>query len=102
MPADNKLHECPHCHEMGISSMQKICSVTLLPAICPSCHQKSKVPIVYGLMALTAWMILTWVFIGLSIMAQMSFFLLGTIPAMIVCINRYLLRAPLEIPITPE
>lgn len=90
------LHECPHCHQNKISSYQKLFSVTFSPAVCPACGQLSNVPIVYGLMTLTAWVILTWVFIGLSIMAGMSFFLLGTIPAFIVCVDRYLLKAPLE------
>ena len=46
-------------------------------------------------MSLTAWIILTWVFIGLSIMSGMSFFLLGTIPAFIVCTDKYILQSPL-------
>jgi len=46
-------------------------------------------------MTLTAWIILTWVFIGLTLMTSMSFFLLGTIPAFIVCVDRYILKAPL-------
>ena len=29
-------------------------------------------------------------------MAGMSFFLLGTIPAFVVCVNKFLLAAPLE------
>ena len=48
-------------------------------------------------MSLTAWITLTWVFIGLSIMAGMSFFLLGTIPAFIVCIDKFILQSPLVI-----
>lgn len=92
-----EFHECPHCHEKRISSYQKIFSVSFSPAICPHCHQPSHVHIVNGLITLTAWIILTWLFIGLAIMAKMSFFLLGTIPAMIVCVNKYLLKAPLEI-----
>jgi hypothetical protein len=88
-------HECPHCHQKQISSFQKLFSVSFSPAICPVCNQPSNVPIVHGLMTLTAWILLTWLFIGLSIMAGMSFFLLGTIPAFIVCVDRYLLKAPL-------
>lgn len=88
-------HECPHCHEKVISSYQKIFSVSFSPAICPHCKKQSNVPIVHGLITLTAWIILTWVFIGLSIMAEMSFFLLGTIPSLVVCIDKYLLKAPL-------
>lgn len=90
------LHECPHCHEKQISSYQKMFSVSFSPVVCPVCKKESHVHIVQGLMMLTAWIILTWVFIGLAIMAGMSFFLLGTIPAFIVCVDRYLLKAPLE------
>lgn len=91
------LHECPHCLEKQISSYQKLFSVSFSPAICPSCHQQSFVPIIQGLMSLTAWIILTWVFIGLSIMSGMSFFLLGTIPAFIVCTDKYILQSPLVV-----
>jgi hypothetical protein len=76
-------------------------SVSFSPAICPVCHKPSNVHIVHGLITLTVWMLLTWLFIGLSIMAGMSFFLLGTIPAFIVCVQKYLLAAPLE-PRYPE
>ena len=89
------MHQCPHCHEEGISSYQKIFSVSFSPAACGVCGKLSKVPVVHGLMALTAWIILTWVFIALSIMAQMSFFLLGTIPAWVFAVRKYLLAAPL-------
>jgi len=91
------LHECPHCHEKKITSYQKVFSVFFSPVVCPECKQQSSVPIVQGLMTLTAWMILTWIFIGLAIMAGMSFFLLGTIPAFIVCVDRYLVNGPLVI-----
>ena len=90
------LHECPHCHQRQISTYQKLFSVSFSPAICPACLKHSNVHIVHGLITLTAWMILTWLFIGLAIMAGMSFFLLGTIPAFIVCVNSFLLQAPLE------
>lgn len=89
------LHECPHCHEKLITSYQKLFSVSFSPATCPRCGKESIVPIVHGLITLTAWIILTWVFIGLAILVGMSFFLLGTIPAFIFCVNRYLLTAPL-------
>ena len=96
------LHECPHCHEKQITSYQKIFSVAFSPAICPVCNEESIVPIVHGLITLTVWIILTWVFIGLAIMAGMSFFLLGTIPAFVFCVDRYLLLAPLIIKPEPE
>jgi len=91
-----QLHECPYCHEKEISSFQKLFSVMFSPAECPACHKTSNVPVVHGLITLTAWILLTWLFIGLAIMAGMSFFLLGTIPAFIVCVNKFLLAVPLE------
>lgn len=95
-------HECPHCHAKRISSYQKLFSVCFSPAICPECRKESSVHIIQGLKSLTAWIVLTWVFIGLSIMSGMSFFLLGTIPAFIVCMDRYILQASLEIRKVPE
>ncbi|MDG2176679.1 MAG: hypothetical protein P8M72_11200 [Gammaproteobacteria bacterium] len=89
------LHLCPHCHKEEISSYQKLFSVSFSPAVCPACNQESFVPIIQALIMLTVWTILTWVFIGLSIMSSMSFFLLGTIPAFIVCVDKYILKAPL-------
>ena len=91
------LHTCPHCQKKEISSYQKLFSVSFSPAICPACKQESYVPIVHGLITLTLWTILTWGFIGLSIMSSTSFFLLGTIPAFIVCVNKYILNTPLAI-----
>lgn len=91
----SNLHECPHCLEQKITSYQKIFSVSFSPAVCPACKQSSKVSIIQGLMTLTAWIILTWVFIGLTLMTSMSFFLLGTIPAFMVCVDKYILQAPL-------
>jgi len=90
-----KFYECPHCRKETVSSYQKIFSVSFSPAYCPQCRKQSYVSIIHGLTMLTAWMIMTWIFIGLAIMAGMSFFLLGTFPALIVCIDRYLLNAPL-------
>ena len=96
-----KLHQCPHCQQDNISSYQKLFSVAFSPAVCPTCNKESVVPIINGLMSLTAWIILTWVFIGLAIMAGMSFFLLGTIPAFIVCVDKYILNTPLVARETP-
>ena len=90
------MHKCPHCQQESITSLQKICSVSFAPARCAECHQLSYVHAIYGLFAMTTWIVITWVFIGLSYMSNSSFFLLGTIPAMILAVNKYLLDAPLR------
>lgn len=90
------MQECPHCHQEGITNLQKALSVYFGPAECALCHGRSYVHVIYGLAAMTTWIVLTWVFIGLSYMSRSSFFLLGTIPAMILAVNKYLLEAPLR------
>lgn len=89
------MHKCPHCQQAEISSWQKTISVFFGPAICSECHEKSYVHIIYALLALGTWIVLTWVFIGLSYLSGASFFLLGTIPAMVLAFNKFILRAPL-------
>lgn len=89
------MHKCPHCGHEAITTVQKLLSVNFGPAVCPHCHGRSYVHVINGLIALTLWIVLTWIFIGLSYMSRSSFFLLGTIPAMILSVNKYLVEAPL-------
>lgn len=90
------MQECPHCHREGITNLQKALSVYFGPAECAFCHEKSYVHVIYGLIAMTFWIVVTWVFIGLSYMSRSSFFLLGSAPAMFLAVNKYLLNAPLR------
>lgn len=91
------MHKCPHCQQETISNFKKILSVnTFTPVICPDCHEQAYTHIVYGLLALTGWIILTWVFIGLAYMSQTSFILLGTIPALFLVADKFLLKSPLQ------
>ena len=90
------MQKCPHCQQHGISNLQKLISVSFAPATCSLCKQQSYTHIIYGLYALTTWIAITWVFIGLSYMSRSSFFLLGTIPAMVLAVNKYLLQSPLR------
>lgn len=89
------MHECPHCKQESISSLQKIIAVSPIHATCTYCKRKSYIHILYGLIALTAWIIMTWMLIGLAYWFQMSFLLFGSVPAMIIAIDRYLVQAPL-------
>ncbi|MEX2366715.1 MAG: hypothetical protein WD601_08925 [Pseudohongiellaceae bacterium] len=89
------MHKCPHCQQKVITTTQKLLSVNFGPAVCRNCQGLSHVHIINGLIALTLWIVLTWVFIGLTWMSRSSFFLLGTIPALILSVNKYLIEAPL-------
>tara|TARA_R110000772_G_scaffold63282_14_gene141788 strand:+ start:1021 stop:1305 length:285 start_codon:yes stop_codon:yes gene_type:complete len=90
------MHECPHCKQESISTLQKIIAVTPLQATCMVCRQKSYIHIIYGLIALTVWIVMTWLLIGLAYLMQMSFLLLGSAPAMVIAVDRYLINAPLR------
>ena len=90
------MHECPHCKQASISTLQKLLAIAPLQVNCPACHQYSYVHVTYALVALTVWIIMTWVLIALSYWFQMSFLLFGAIPAMVIAVDRYLIRAPLS------
>lgn len=89
------MYQCPHCQEKGITSWQKLTSVSFAPATCQLCHKRSYLHVMHGLIALTFWIVLTWVFIGIAWMSRSSFFLIGTFPAMYLAVNRFMLGAPL-------
>ncbi len=89
------MHECPHCNRESISSMQKVLAVSPILATCKVCHRKSYIHILYGLIAMTVWIVMTWVLIGLAYFFQMSFLLFGSAPSLIIAIDRYLIQAPL-------
>ena len=90
------MHECPHCNQESISALQKLLAISPLQVSCNACHQYSHVHITYALIALTVWILMTWVLIALTYWFQMSFLLFGSIPAMIIAVDRYLVRAPLS------
>ena len=89
------MHVCPHCQAESISSLQKVFSVSFAPVICPNCKGRSYVHVLYGLLAMTTWIVLTWLFIGLSYMSRSSIFLLGSVPAAVVAVNKFMINAPL-------
>lgn len=90
------MHECPHCHQESISNLQKLLAISPMRARCKACQQYSYIYNTYALIALTVWIIMTWVLIALAYWFQMSFLLFGSIPAMVIAVDRYLLRAPLS------
>jgi len=90
------MYQCPHCEQPGISTLQKICSVSFAPVQCRLCHKRSYLHIVHGLYALITWVMLTWVFIGVALYQHMSIYLIGTIPSLLLAIDSCMLKAPME------
>lgn len=90
------MHECPHCNQESISTLQKLSAISPLQISCKACKHNSYVHNTYALVALTVWIIMTWILIGLAYWFQMSFLLFGTIPAMVIAVDRHLINAPLS------
>lgn len=90
------MHACPHCHQPGIRSLPKLVSLFLIPAQCRLCHKRSYLHHTHGVRAMVVWVSLTWVFIGIALFERMSIYLVGTIPALVFAIDKYLLKAPLQ------
>jgi hypothetical protein len=97
------MHTCPYCQQPGITGFRKICSITFVPgtipyvpAVCEYCHQRSYLDVMHGLYALGMWILLTWVFIGVALVQQKSIYLIGTIPALMFAVDKFMLKAPLS------
>jgi hypothetical protein len=90
------MHTCPHCQQKGISTLQKLTSVSFAPAVCQLCSKPSYLHVLHGLYALIIWIMLTWVFIGVALFLKMSIFLIGTVPALFLAVDMYMLKAPLR------
>lgn len=89
------LHACPHCHRPGVSSLQKITSLFFTPARCRLCDKRSYLHYAHGLRAMIVWVVLSWLFIGIALYQHMSIYLIGTFPALILAVDKFLLNAPL-------
>lgn len=90
------LHVCPHCHQPGVSTFQKLSSLCFRPASCQRCDRQSGLHYVHGLRAMITWVLLTWLFIGIALFQGFWIYLAGTIPAMLFAVDKYLLNAPLQ------
>jgi hypothetical protein len=90
------LHACPHCHQPGVSSNSKLNSLFFAPARCQLCRKYSYLHFEHGLRAMIAWVLLSWLFIGIAIYQHMSIYLIGTVPALLLAVDKYLLNAPLR------
>ena len=90
------LHVCPHCHQPGVSSTEKIHSLFLRPARCQLCHKISYLHYTHGLRAMIVWVLFSWVFIGVALYQNVWIFLIGTIPALFLAVDKFILSAPLR------
>jgi hypothetical protein len=90
------MHLCPHCQQPGITTLHKLLSVSFAPATCSVCGGLSYLHIIHGLYALIAWIMLTWVFIGVALWQGMSIYLIGTVPALFLAIDKFMLSAPMR------
>ncbi len=90
------MHACPHCHQPGISTLNKLLSVSFAPATCAYCGRRSYLHIIHGLRAMIAWVLLTWVFIGVALWQSMSIYLIGTVPALFLAVDKFMLGAPMR------
>jgi hypothetical protein len=90
------MHACPHCQKPEIGSMMKLSTLVLVrPLQCPGCGGLSYIPLRYGVFALFTWVILSWLFIMTALYFRSVFYLLGSIPAAILAVDKWMLRAPL-------
>ena len=89
------MQNCPHCNKPGIREFNKLISVSFAPARCELCGRQSYLHVAYALMALSTWIILTWLLIGLAYFLQASILLLGSIPALALAIDLFMLKAPM-------
>jgi len=88
-------HECPHCHQRGVSTFHKLNSLFFAPATCRLCGRRSSLSYQNGLRAMIAWVLLSWLFIGIALYQELWLYLLGTVPALLFAVDKFLVNAPL-------
>ncbi|MDR2213819.1 MAG: hypothetical protein LBE21_09380 [Pseudomonadales bacterium] len=96
------MHECPHCKHLTITSLRKLCATPLTPALCPRCHGFSYLEMVHLLRAMIVWSLLTWVFIGIALYQRMAIYLLGSVPALLFAVDKFMLAPPLRAIVLPK
>lgn len=90
------MHVCPHCQQAGITSWAKLTSVSFAPATCTLCGRQAYLHVAHTLKALLVWIIITWVFIGIALWQTMAIYLIGTVPALLLGVDKCMLAAPME------
>jgi len=90
------LHACPHCHQPGVSSVAKVHSLFMKPAECRVCHRFCYLHYTHGLRAMIVWVIFSWMFIGIALYQNLWIYLIGTIPALLLAVDKFILTAPLR------
>ncbi len=89
------MHRCPHCQQAGFTDLQKLTLLWLQPRPCKICHKAAFMPVRNVVVALIIWTLLTWVFIGAAFYMRNILFMLGTIPAAMLAVDKWIRKAPL-------
>ena len=89
------LHPCPHCRQPSFTDLQKLTSLWLQPRPCKLCHKAAYLPVRSVVEALIIWTALTWIFIGTALYMRNIMFMLGTIPAAVFAVDKWIRKAPL-------
>lgn len=90
------LHPCPHCRQSGIGSLEKVHSLFLKPASCRLCGRASYLHHAHGLRAMIVWVVFSWVFIGIALYQDVWIYLVGTVPALFLAVDKFILSAPMR------
>ena len=89
------MHPCPHCRQASFTDLQKLTSLWLRPRACEACHKAAYLPVRSIVMALVMWTLMTWVFIVAAFYMRNILYMLGTVPAAVLAIDKWIRKAPL-------
>ncbi|MGV3591296.1 MAG: hypothetical protein ACO1PZ_06370 [Gammaproteobacteria bacterium] len=70
-------------------------SLFFAPAECQLCRKRSTLYYANGLRAMIAWVLLSWLFIGIALYQGIWLYMLGSVPALLFAVDKYLLNAPM-------
>ncbi len=89
------MHPCPHCQQPTFSTARKVLLLWLGPGLCSACNKPAFIPLRNVAIAVFAWVVLSWLLIATTFYMRNVLFLLGSIPAAMLAIDLWLVRAPL-------
>lgn len=89
------MHPCPHCKQPTFSSARKALLLWMRPGLCSNCRKPAYLPIRNVVIAMLVWVVLCWLLIATAFYMRNALFLLGSIPAAMLAIDKWLVQAPL-------
>lgn len=90
------MHPCPHCTKPTFSTARKVLLLWLSPGLCSACHKPAFIPLRNVAIAMFVWVIFSWLLIATTFYMRNVLFLLGSIPAAMLAIDKWLVQAPLS------